>query len=106
MASAKVHKVEPSISTSGTILDIGGGKISNALKTMLKARLLHPGDSARPLLPTTLLYNDIGMEFWERITRLPNYHQTTNEIQLLEQHGRNIAQNVTPGSIFLDIGSG
>ena len=97
---------EPPTLRSGTVIDIGGAKIASAIKTMLEARLLYPRDSARRLLPTALLYNDTGMEHWARVTRLPNYYATNVEIKLLEQHGKTIAQHVTPGSILLDLGSG
>ncbi|KAK5453479.1 hypothetical protein LTS15_006664 [Exophiala xenobiotica] len=94
------------IGPPGSVTDISGTSLSDEFLLMLQKRLLQPDVSGRRFLPTAMLYNDSGMEIWQRITHLPTYYQTTDEIILLEHHGKDLAGYVQAGSVILDIGSG
>jgi uncharacterized SAM-dependent methyltransferase len=72
---------------------------------MLQARFLCKGPQTR-LLPSPLLSDDEGLKLWSQITRMPKYYQTRDEIELLEQNGREVAEHIVPGCTLLDLGSG
>lgn len=90
----------------GTVFDIGGRDIDSYYKSLLETMLLKRQRWQQRVLPAALLYNDIGMQIWSRITRLPNYYQTRDEIDLLKHHSAEIAEHVVDGCTLFDLGSG
>ena len=63
-----------------------------------------PGVEKR--LPTLLLYDDIGLQLFEKITYLEEYYLTNAEIEALEEYADRIAERIAPGSMVVELGSG
>ena len=91
---------------SGSVIDIGGSNISYTTREAVLAGLSGGQRKDRAFMPTSLLYNDKGMDIWEQVTHHGGYYQVTDEIQLLEQHGQDIARQISAGTVLLDIGCG
>lgn len=62
--------------------------------------------SSRKHLPCRLLYDDAGAALFERITTLDAYYLTRTELELLELHLPQIAQQVGPEVRVIEPGSG
>ena len=90
----------------GTVFDIGGSNVGSYHLSLLNEMLLKRHDRQQRVLPSALLYDDIGLQIWSRITRLPDYYQTRDEIDLLDHHSAEIATYVLEGCTLLDLGSG
>lgn len=92
------------VMTCDCVIDIGGSRLPETLRSMLMARMLDP---AKPcVLPSALLSDDSGSSLWREINRLPAYYQTREEMMLLERHGDEIADLVKPGTTLIDLGCG
>lgn len=92
---------EPS---NGQVIDIGGSRLDESLRSMLISRMLTPGKQC--VLPSALLSDDNGSSLWRELNRMPDYYQTRDEIALLEVHGAEIADLIPPNAILVDIGCG
>lgn len=57
-------------------------------------------------LPTLLLYDEVGLKLFEDITYLDEYYLTGEEIELLENNAKDIANTIPAHSIVLELGSG
>ena len=65
------------------------------------------GLSATPKrLPAKYFYDGVGSQLFERITELPEYYPTRCEMEILRQHGADIARLIPPGSALIEFGSG
>lgn len=65
------------------------------------------GLSANPKrLPCKWLYDAKGAELFEAITRLPEYYPTRTETTILKACAGEIAREVGPGAVILELGSG
>lgn len=98
--------MEPTTAAHGSIIDIGGGHLKDTLKSMLKKRLIGVDVNTTPVLPTALLSDDVGLEYWKTIVRLPSWYQTRDEIATFEKYGSEIADHITDGMILIDLGCG
>ena len=98
----------------GSIIDIGGSRLGETLKSCLQEKLfgqygyqLRKEDGSRQhLLPSPLLSDDKGLTIWRDIVRLPHYYQTCDEVELFKKYGEEIAQNIPEGASILDLGCG
>lgn len=90
----------------GAVFDIGGRNLDSYYKSLLDTTLLKRQKWQQRVLPRAVLYNDIGLQIWSRITLLPDYYQTRDEIDLLEHHSAEIAEHVVEGCTLFDLGSG
>lgn len=57
-------------------------------------------------LPCKLLYDARGSELFERITQLPEYYCTRVELGILREHAHDMAREIGPDSLLLELGSG
>lgn len=89
----------------GTVLCIHNGQLSSLIKNMFIESVLLKGSGQQRLFPTPFFFNDEGLQIWSDITQTPTYPQTNEEIELLVEHGINIASHIAPGSTLLDIGA-
>jgi dimethylhistidine N-methyltransferase len=65
------------------------------------------GLSATPKrVPAKYFYDAVGSQLFERITELPEYYPTRTEMQILRDHGADIAKQIAPGSALVEFGSG
>jgi uncharacterized SAM-dependent methyltransferase len=98
----------------GQVLDIGGSQVAqNIQSTLRKVFLLqdeHRHGQSQPqmkrTLPTELFYYEDGLRLWQEVCWLPDYHQTRDEISLLDEYGAVIAQYIPAGCTIVDMGSG
>ncbi|KAI2624386.1 C-type lectin protein [Hypoxylon sp. NC1633] len=68
-------------------------------------KLLRPREGSRKL-PTLLLYDEKGLQLFEKITYLEEYYLTNDEIQVLRRSAAAIARAIPSGSLVLELGSG
>jgi uncharacterized SAM-dependent methyltransferase len=90
----------------GAVVNINNGLLSKEMKTMFAESILQRNKGEDRVLPTAFLFNDVGLQIWSQITQSPTYHQTKDEIKLLESYGEHIASHIIAGSTLLDIGAG
>ena len=65
------------------------------------------GLSAAPKkLPPKYFYDSAGSELFEKITELPEYYPTRNEIGILNEHAKDIAKLIPKGAALIEFGSG
>ncbi|TAQ87539.1 hypothetical protein B7494_g4128 [Chlorociboria aeruginascens] len=57
-------------------------------------------------MPTLLLYDELGLQLFEKVTYLPEYYLTNAEIDVLERSADSIARAVPPNSMVVELGSG
>lgn len=88
-----------------SIIDIRGDvNESNILEDIHKG--LKPKDGQSKTLPTLLLYDEVGLKMFERITYLTEYYLTNAEIEVLSTYADRIAERIPDNSIVLELGSG
>ncbi|KAI3337709.1 DUF323 domain protein [Ustulina deusta] len=68
-------------------------------------RLFHSQEGPRKL-PTLLLYDEKGLQLFEKITYLEEYYLTNAEIEVLQRSAAAIAANIPSGSMLIELGSG
>ena len=90
----------------GAVVDINNGSLHRTMRTMFIKSMTPKAGIRTWLLPTAFLFDNKGLQIWSQITRSATYHQTNDEIQLLEKYGKDIASYITDGSILIDIGAG
>ncbi len=52
------------------------------------------------------LYDALGSRLFSAITELPEYYPTRTEAAIFAAHGANMARQVSPGALMLDLGAG
>lgn len=57
-------------------------------------------------LPSKVLYDREGSALFEEITRLPEYYLTRTELEILREHGAEMARAAGPGLTVIELGSG
>lgn len=57
-------------------------------------------------LPSLLLWNEQGLKHFEEVTYTSEYYLTDTEIAILRDHSAEIASNIEPNTILLELGSG
>jgi EasF-like predicted methyltransferase len=88
--------------TEVEIIDIRSSTHDFSLLEMLEEGLSAP----QPGFPSLLLWDEKGLQHFEAVTHSPEYYLTNCEIELLKQHSAEIAKQIEPGSIVLELGSG
>ncbi|KAI0971375.1 DUF323 domain protein [Xylaria arbuscula] len=68
-------------------------------------RLFHSHERPRKL-PTLLLYDEKGLQLFEKITYLKEYYLTNAEIEVLQRSVAAIATKIPSGSMLVELGSG
>ncbi|KAJ1750709.1 hypothetical protein LPJ78_000322 [Coemansia sp. RSA 989] len=57
-------------------------------------------------LPTVLLYDEVGLDLFDRITYLPEYYLTNSEIDIFKTSAREIVAEIPNGSDVIELGCG
>ena len=89
---------------STRIFDIRQGQTASLIDDM-KHGLQGKQDNEKQL-PTLLLYDEPGLKLFEEITYLDEYYLAGEEIELLENHASDIAHEIAPNSVLIELGSG
>ena len=92
----------PDLKTKIEIIDIRSSTHDISLLEKLEESL----SATSPSFPSVLLWDEKGLQHFEAVTYSPEYYLTNCEIELLEQHCDKIAEEIAPGSIVLELGSG
>ncbi|KAK6860772.1 hypothetical protein PG995_004408 [Apiospora arundinis] len=87
-------------------VDIREGQQPLDLAPAIRSGLQHRNRHGYRTLPSLLLWNEKGLRLFEEVTYTPEYYLTNAEISLLETHSRELAQEIEPGTIILELGSG
>lgn len=94
-----------------TVKDIGGSKLPMLLNQLLKEQLTDPEGETRHL-PALFFSDDTGLGMWSKITHLPMYYQTRDEIELLNTWGEDIVERLVSSAMeknglnVVDLGAG
>jgi L-histidine N-alpha-methyltransferase len=64
------------------------------------------GTAEQKQLPPSYLYDEVGSALFEAITLVPEYGLTRADARLLKRHAAELADNLTPGSLVAELGSG
>lgn len=78
----------------------------SSLKETTEKEFLHAYSYPPRTLPTGLFYNTKGLKLWADIIQLPEYRQSQDEMNLLDQNKQEIASYMKGGSLIVDMGSG
>ncbi|THV94890.1 hypothetical protein D6D27_03546 [Aureobasidium pullulans] len=84
------------------IIDIRSSTHDISLQKELQASL----SAEPPKFPSLLLWDEKGLQSFETITYSPEYYLTNCEIELLKQHSAELALQIAPGSVVVELGSG
>jgi len=97
-----------SLQDENKIVDIGGNNLPVILRASLNKELFWADGKThhQRWLPSTMLGDDTGLHLWSQITRLPDYYQTTDEIELLDLYGAEITSHISAGTTIIDLGAG
>ncbi|KAI2621365.1 DUF323 domain protein [Xylaria nigripes] len=90
--------------TPADIIDIRRDTVKANLKEDIHT-LFHPRQGPRKL-PTLLLYDEKGLQLFEKITYLEEYYLTNAEIGVLQRSVTAIAAKISSGSMLIELGSG
>lgn len=90
------------------IIDIGGSRLQNIMREQLEEQFLWKDGQPRKarMLPSIVFHNEDGLKMWPQITKLPDYYQTDDEIELLKQNSKELAQELGECLTLIDLGCG
>ncbi|KAL3467000.1 histidine-specific methyltransferase [Aspergillus heterothallicus] len=72
----------------------------------LREALLQSIHNESAALPDLLLWDELGLKYFEDVTYSPSYYLTQEEVGLLQKHCRQIAARIPAGSMLVELGSG
>jgi uncharacterized SAM-dependent methyltransferase len=78
--------------------------VVSSLTSVTSGHSTHP-TSCRSI-PTVVLYDDAGLELFDRITYLEEYYLTGAEIDILERYGEEVAKWIPEGATIIELGCG
>ncbi|KAJ6119771.1 hypothetical protein N7523_004051 [Penicillium sp. IBT 18751x] len=87
------------------IFDIRQDKENSGLCQELKESI-QSACSNKTAMPDLLLWDEEGLRYFEDITRSTNYYLTNAEIHILNENSFQIAQQIGPGGLLVELGSG
>ncbi|KKY27484.1 hypothetical protein UCRPC4_g01079 [Phaeomoniella chlamydospora] len=87
------------------IIDIRREQLDGSLLKMT-IDSLNPKNGESKSMPTLLLYDELGLKLFEKITYLEDYYLTNAEIETLTTHADKIAERLVDGSQLVELGSG
>lgn len=88
------------------VIDIRKGGLSMNLAESIRTGLQDPQEGCSRSLPSLLLWDEQGLKYFEKVTYNQQYYLTNAEIDILEAHNRTIADQIEPGTLLLELGSG
>lgn len=76
----------------------------NQLVDMILTSLNQP--KGQKSIATFLLYDELGLQLFDEITRLEEYYLTNAERTILQEHADELASRVNDGTVIVELGSG
>ncbi|KAJ4300534.1 hypothetical protein N0V88_003212 [Collariella sp. IMI 366227] len=109
LGAIKEKKGMPDVCTASPgqkldIIDIRRAAVEINLKTEILS-MFRTKDGPRQL-PTLLLYDERGLQLFEKITYLEEYYLTNDEIEILQSFAAEMVKNIPSGSMLIELGSG
>lgn len=92
----------PGTGTAPPIIDIRSDSAGIELRKEIVAGLSSTSGQGKTL-PTLLLYDDLGLKLFEKITYLDQYYLTGNEIEVLERYADRIAERIPNGAMVVEL---
>ena len=89
---------------SGQVIDIGGSALEKKLRKSLQDDFIKNGEKSARVLPTELFYFGPGLDLWNKVCWIKDYHQTRDEIALLEKYSAEICREIPAGCTIVDMG--
>ena len=86
-----------------SIVDIRRTEIS---KIWLKNSIINGLNQSTKSIPTIVLYDELGLQYFEKITYLKEYYLTDAEIDILKNKADRISDYIPEGSFVIELGSG
>jgi len=68
--------------------------------------VLHGLSLPQKSLPCRFFYDERGSALFEQITQLPEYYPTRTERAILRDHAAEMAADIAPGAVLVELGSG
>ncbi|KAL2153030.1 hypothetical protein VTH82DRAFT_4185 [Thermothelomyces myriococcoides] len=99
-----VPPLKTAVATGPDIIDIRHAAVEINLKTEVLAQF-HARDGPRKL-PTLLLYDENGLQLFEKITYLEEYYLTNDEIAVLKSYAADMVKYIPSGAMVIELGSG
>jgi hypothetical protein len=90
----------------GTIIDIGGSLLHEIFQPLVLRSLCPLDPSIDPLLPSALMWDDVGLDLWRQLNQHKDYNQMWDELELLDRNVEDIVKNFEKRGVILDLGSG
>lgn len=103
---------QPSSTTANSIIDIRPHpeKTEDTLRQSIQESLdkitSDHGTEAGVEMPSLLLWDEQGLRYFEDVTYSSSYYLTNEEIALLHKNKYKIAEQIEPGSMLVELGSG
>ncbi|KAK3342139.1 DUF323 domain-containing protein [Lasiosphaeria hispida] len=88
------------------VLDIGGSQTLSRLQNSIAKKLVSKDSLNRHFLPDVFFSDDEGLRLWHKLNCLPDYYQTRDEVELLEQWGSEIEHFIPQDCTIIDLGCG
>jgi EasF-like predicted methyltransferase len=106
LRSSQTHSAAPSATEEVHIIDIRRDGLSLNLADSIRKDLTKQHADSHRSIPSLLLWDQKGLEYFEKVTHNPQYYLTNAEIDILHTHSAEIAEQIEPNSIILELGSG
>ena len=78
----------------------------NVASSSLAFNIIQSMHMSPPCLPTIILYDDAGLDLFDRITYAPEYYLTNAEINILENFAEEICHWIPRDACVVELGSG
>jgi EasF-like predicted methyltransferase len=104
--SSQIHSTPTPATEEVQIIDIRRGGLSLNLADSIRKGFTNQDVDSRRSIPSLLLWDKNGLEYFEKVTHNPQYYLTNAEIDILQTHSARIAEQIEPNSILLELGSG
>jgi len=72
----------------------------------LPEQIINGLSSKPPFLPSFLLWNDKGLELFDRFSQIFSYYLFHSEIEILNRYASEISANVPHGDALIELGCG
>lgn len=72
----------------------------------MRAQIVSSLKQAESVLPSMLIWDDTGPSLFENLTQQPTYYPFHEELAILTRWADEMARQVKPGSLLLELGCG
>ena len=101
--------MSPYSNLEGRIIDIRQDKSDTSIATSIRDDLissLGKGGKGEKYMPEMLLWDENGHKLFEKVNARLEYYVHHDELTLLEKHKEAVVQQLEPGAMIIELGSG